>query len=198
MKRWIVCTYLVVLGVELYWHWRDPDPAKLRAERKPAAESRQAREVTVADAQALPDRSPATGIVGAIYGHPIAFWGRVVDETGAPIESVEVEFSASSRFASSPSSYSTTSDGDGRFSIQGIKGSALHVELRKAGYYRVPNQSYATIAYGYAADSKDSRPPPTRSRPAEFVLRKVKLAPSILNRWWARLGKGIWRPGPME
>jgi hypothetical protein len=66
---------------------------------------------------------------------PIAFYGKVVDETGMPVQGVQVDLGCNDLSVSGTSNYQTTTDASGLFSITGIKGKLLSVSLSKGDYY---------------------------------------------------------------
>ena len=68
---------------------------------------------------------------------PIAFYGRVVDQRGAPIAEVKVAASveAVTRFMQEhQEQYSTTTNSDGRFQFTGLHGQDMGIYLSKDGY----------------------------------------------------------------
>ena len=66
---------------------------------------------------------------------PIVFYGKVVDEKNAPVPKTTVDFSCNDLSANGTSNYHTTSDAEGLFSISGISGKLLVVNVTKPGYY---------------------------------------------------------------
>ena len=76
----------------------------------------------------------------SFFKTPISFYGKVIDEKGNPIEGADVKFSAHDQTNPSiqSSHYSCTSDKDGLFSVTGIHGAGLYVEVSKRGYYKTP------------------------------------------------------------
>jgi hypothetical protein len=100
----------------------------------------------------------------------------VIDQYGDPIPDADVKFSANDKaFGGRPSHYSRKADTGGRFSIEGIAGITLGVEVSKPGYRGIP-PAYGKVAssglfeYGLSSQgpyqsSKDS--------PTIFTLHKV-------------------------
>ncbi len=94
-------------------------------------EQRIAREVAEADAEI------------ASVDIPLRFWGKVVDQTDAPVTGVEVTFESAAyvpggRGDMKQSTGTTVTDRAGLFSIAGIRGHALTIKsLRKPGYAAV-------------------------------------------------------------
>lgn len=186
MSRWVIFIFAPAVAFVLYRCSTVSNNAHSGNENKPEVGHQSQPSRLIADgAPENPQSKEAEEIVNIIYARPIAFWGKVVDQSGIPIEGAGIEFSATSTFAGDPAGYSAKSDANGRFSISGIKGATLYVNVRKVGYYRVPDKSYATIAYGYASDPKTNRPPPTIDSPAVFVLQRVDVPTTIKqSRGW--------------
>jgi hypothetical protein len=108
------------------------------------------------------------GKILTVFGSPISFFGRVVDNTGSAIAGASIYYSAADRYFGDSSKYQGVSDAAGRFSISGIKGAGLYVEVSKEGYDRIPNDSYGSFGYGMPS----GRQPPSKDEPAVFILRK--------------------------
>jgi carboxypeptidase family protein len=106
---------------------------------------------------------------------PIAFYGRVVDENGRPVEGASVSFSYN-RFIPPEDSFTTNtvSDRNGMFSLSGVMGSTLSVHVGKQGYYSVGSANKNHFNYmadhmelsGYEPFSPDT------GNPVIFHLRK--------------------------
>lgn len=172
---------LVVLG--LWWLLRTPQaettsPPQATAESAtaPAEVTAQASHVPPTQAERLKE---ASVLVDKIFSSPIEFYGRVVDQNGDPVSHADVGYTAADKFNASGSNYTGQSDAQGYFQITGIKGAALGVAVRKAGYYfineridRSSPSSTATFGYSMGPDSY-RRVPPTKGNPAVFVLHKM-------------------------
>jgi len=113
-------------------------------------------------------------------GSSITFYGKVIDQNNAPVPSAKATYGTIDRFDASGSSYSSDSDGDGFFSITGIKGAVLTVGVRKEGYYPIHNQSNGSFAYGVSPDSH-RKAPPTKENPAVFKLQKMGVTEPLIN-----------------
>lgn len=121
----------------------------------------------------------ADALVDRIFSSPIEFYGRVVDQNGNPVPHADIGYTAADKFNASGSNYTGQADAQGYFQITGIKGVALGVAVRKAGYYfidegieRLLPSSAATFGYSMGPDSY-RRVPPTEDNPAIFVLHKM-------------------------
>ena len=98
---------------------------------------------------------------------PIEFYGKVVDENGQPVEGVAVKFSCNDTSVEGTSYYQTVSDGQGLFSITGIKGKLLTVAVSKTSYY---SSKRDTDSFYYAGQNQNFVP--NRNGPVLFHLRK--------------------------
>ncbi len=113
--------------------------------------------------------------VQSIYSAPISFYGQVQDQYGSPVGGAKIEYGAIDKFWEAGSNYQGSSDPNGLFAIMGIKGAGLTVGVSKEGYDGINGASYQSFGYGMPPDSV-RRAPPTREKPAVFVLRKKALA----------------------
>jgi len=111
-----------------------------------------------------------------VFQTRIDFYGKVQDQYGKPVAGANVYYSAADQYFGDSSKYKGESGPDGSFSIKGIKGAGLYVEVSKDGYDRIPDQSYGGFAYGVPS----GRPPPTAHEPAQFVLRKKAIADPLI------------------
>jgi hypothetical protein len=102
---------------------------------------------------------------------PIEFYGKVVDEYEQPIEGAEVSF-LYNRFSSPAGSFHTNevSDTNGLFSVSGIIGSTLSVDVEKNGYYPIKraNQNH----FDYLTHSESQPFAPDVANPIVFHLKK--------------------------
>lgn len=106
---------------------------------------------------------------GVVFGASIVFYGKVVDEKGTPVEGAKVEIGAADSFWSKGSEYLRQSNAEGLFSIQGIKGAGIYVNVTKEGYYRVPEKSYGRFGYGMPSGREPHEQP---EKPAIFMIQK--------------------------
>ena len=111
------------------------------------------------------DKQNVAAIV-QIYSSPISFWGKVIDQNQRPIPDAKISYGAVDKyFSDNGSKYKGRSDENGLFSIVGIHGIALYVEISKDGYYQMGEKSMRGFANG-------SNEMPTKDNPAIFELRK--------------------------
>ncbi len=109
---------------------------------------------------------------------PISFYGKAIDDKGDPVPGAHIAYQVANQIDPNAdnSKYSGTSDKDGNFSIAGLHGASLYVDVSKEGYYKTPSfdghrGSYDGFTYA-GVRAKDSVTPPTSDTPAIFVLRK--------------------------
>lgn len=110
--------------------------------------------------------------IESMLNTPIVFYGRVVDQNGAPVPGATVRYSLLDKFNASGSGGGTVSDEAGKIEINGVKGAVLGVNVSKDGYYQIHNVSNQRFAYGYGSDGI-TKPPPTKEDPAVFFLHKM-------------------------
>ncbi len=116
----------------------------------------------------------------AAFLTPIAFWGKVVDEFGSPVPDAIVELGANDNPnpMGNGSTYELTTNAEGLFSIQDIRGISLSVLVSKDGYYST-EQSRGKA--NYVLKNNTDLPVPTPNTPAIFVLRKMGEAATLMR-----------------
>ena len=105
-----------------------------------------------------------------LFNTPINFWGKVVDEKGNPVPDATVELGTADRPWETGSSYKRTTDSNGLFSITGVKGLSISVDVSKGGYYKT---SHSRGQFSYAQPSGNKEPLPMPDKPTVFDLRKM-------------------------
>jgi hypothetical protein len=111
-----------------------------------------------------------------LYLTPIAFYGRVVDQNGVPVEGAKIEFSANTVPFGDGEKFGTISDGAGNFQVTGKHGRSLFVGVSKNGYYRLPETTGkpgSSGAFAYGSDLGYGVHSPSKASPVIFVLRKA-------------------------
>ncbi len=96
---------------------------------------------------------------------PIEFYGRVVDETGNPIEDAKVAFGWNN--LSGSLSREGQSDSQGLFSLQGEQGKFLSVKVSKKGFYE-----YKPQGEGFFYAGRNENFVPDANNPIVFRLHK--------------------------
>jgi hypothetical protein len=106
--------------------------------------------------------------------------GKVVDERGNVVSDATVNLSASDNPnpMGEGSKYQRSTDADGLFSITGIHGIALNVEVSKEGYYQTAESRGTT---SYVVKNNTDRPISTFENPAIFLLRKKGEAAELVH-----------------
>lgn len=108
---------------------------------------------------------------------PIAFYGRVIDEKGNPIEGAKAVMRPADAMMGGNHEYERTTNESGLFSIF-THGLGLTVDVSKAGYYTL---SESSGNFGYAFGSGMSPPHPHSNNPAIFILRKMGDAEPLIK-----------------
>jgi hypothetical protein len=122
-------------------------------------------------------RNPMKAFIAA-YQTPIEFYGKVVDQHGDPVAAAEIKIMPfDNAFGSSDTQMLLSSDADGRFSVKGLKGLAMGVQVEKTGYLTLSDLGFERpasarrIEYGLdgtgGARFKDS------NKPTLFTLHKI-------------------------
>lgn len=107
---------------------------------------------------------------------PISFYGRVVDQNGDAVPDASVTLDANDKPGGTPTHYNRTTDANGWFSIEGIRGISLAVEVSRSGYRSIPPQRNAVASSGlfeYAVPTIQGPRPPDKQHPAVFTLYKL-------------------------
>ena len=114
----------------------------------------------------------------AAFLTPIAFWGKVVDESGAPVPGATVKLGANDNPnpMGDGSTYERITDAEGLFSIKDIRGISLSVKVSKDGYY---STEASRGKANYVLKNNTDLPVPTSNKPAIFVLRKMGQAAAL-------------------
>jgi len=100
---------------------------------------------------------------------PIEFYGKVVDENDDAVANVAISFGCNDLSHDGHSTYQRMSDGQGSFSIKGIAGKLLTVQLSKEGYYASKRDN---DSFYYAGQNVNFVP--NQTNPVIFHLRKKK------------------------
>lgn len=102
---------------------------------------------------------------------PIEFYGKVVDQTGSPVANANVRYGWTTVVGPKPDPEAeTTTAADGRFSIIGIRGKRLVLDISKEGFVRT---SESTGSYEFAAFHDDLFHVPKEGQPVAFRLKKL-------------------------
>ncbi|HEY4285052.1 MAG TPA: carboxypeptidase-like regulatory domain-containing protein [Chthoniobacterales bacterium] len=114
---------------------------------------------------------------------PIDFFGKVVDEQGAPVEGATVHYIVGSlSFNGTGVEEARPSDANGNFTITGRRGPDLSVRVEHPDFYKTV-QSEQRFQYASILRSRevDATPLPSSSSPAIFLLRKKGIAEGLVH-----------------
>ena len=120
----------------------------------------------------LETRRQVVAAIESALNAPITFYGKVVDQNGSPVPFARAAYGLLDKFNESGSNGHVDADANGFFTIQGVRGAAIGVNVSKSGYYQIHKVSDQYFSYGSGGDSM-SKPPPPRDNPAVFVLQKM-------------------------
>lgn len=114
---------------------------------------------------------------------PINFYGKVIDQHGDPVPDADVKLGANDKAGGGrPSEYKRKTDATGMFSITGIGGITLAVEVSKPGYRVIPPVYGKATSSGLFEYGLSSQGPYQSSKdaPTIFTLHKPgKLEPLV-------------------
>lgn len=130
---------------------------------------------SVASPSAVADvPSTLVGIESALRT-PISFYGKVVDQSGAPVPDADVRAEANDRAAGASTTKALKTDANGRFEIQGMHGIQLAVSVSKVGYFKLNNIAGGMRSGGgfrYYSMGGERVHIPDRQKPVVFTLFK--------------------------
>jgi hypothetical protein len=79
----------------------------------------------------LVHRRPVVEDIVSALTMPITFYGRVIDQNGAPVPDALVNYTAMDKFDAPGTQYHGRSDANGYFALSGVSGAVLSVGVRK-------------------------------------------------------------------
>lgn len=110
---------------------------------------------------------------------PIEFYGRVVDEHSNAVAGASASFSWLDLSPAGTSQRVIQSDAQGNFSIAGIKGASMLVNVSKDGY--LPARSENHNAFDFASFSSANFYQPDAAHPVIFHLRKKGITEPLVH-----------------
>jgi hypothetical protein len=185
MKRlgWVLLIVLFAAIAFLVWRWRSaqsslppPDPTATSSPSQGATynpvPSAAAAPAEVVVTPPTSKRERMGKLLDAVNTKAVEFYGKVVDQFGAPLAGVSVTGSViyNSSAGSGVQEKHTTTDAQGLFSFTGMKGRTFDYHLEKVGYETMPE--------GDAFDYTELVPEATRHHPDPknpVVLKMWKL-----------------------
>lgn len=113
-----------------------------------------------------------------MFLNAVNFYGKVVDQTGSPVEGASIRYSVPSNLAEigKGTVQGPTTDSAGLFSITGKTGAGITVFVSHPNYYS-SDQSSGQFKY-----FENTEKNPSSSNPAIFVLRKKGDAEPLVNQ----------------
>lgn len=103
---------------------------------------------------------------------PIAFYGKVVDQSNSPVAGAVVEFVVNDLSREGTTRYNRTSDSRGFFSLIKVTGKALTVTVHKEGYNPSTQNPFTFI---YSGENQNYSPNATA--PETFILLDDRVSP---------------------
>jgi hypothetical protein len=126
---------------------------------------------------------------------PINFWGKVVDQNGAPIEGATAKISVTGKLFDEDEDNPkivVLSDASGLFSLTGKTGLGISVWVSKDGYYSISGQADASLNYFLKSKNPlisfnragTNVPFPTEQQPTIFTLtKKGQSAANLIHKF---------------
>ncbi|MDD5201252.1 MAG: hypothetical protein PHC88_15785 [Terrimicrobiaceae bacterium] len=110
---------------------------------------------------------------------PINFYGKVIDQTGQPVQGAKVRFQWTDMSAAGTTEKITESDARGMFSLANQRGKRLGVYVSKEGYHAMHE---GKGSFEYAAFSDPEYIEPDLNNPVIFqLLKKIEAEPLIVG-----------------
>jgi hypothetical protein len=110
---------------------------------------------------------------------PIVFFGRVIDENDEPVADADVHCEWTDLSPKGTSKADIKSQSDGTFTISGIRGKFMLIDVEKAGYY---TSSANRRGFEYAAYFSKNYHEPNPKNPVVFRLRKKGQGEPLITR----------------
>lgn len=172
MKKSLVVIILIVVAIAVILTWilsRSPHENPERNVPQKAKSSRPPMETS----EVITSKREELRALLREYNAPIEFYGIVIDESGKPLEGVEVQWDIvkSGSFAPSLGLATGTSGtmrtmNDGRFTLKNETGSTLGINLlSKTGYHEVNG---TVRSYGYGSTPEPHQP--DQLNPVKYVM----------------------------
>ncbi|MEO6053346.1 MAG: carboxypeptidase-like regulatory domain-containing protein [Chthoniobacterales bacterium] len=106
------------------------------------------------------------------YKAPIRFYGKIIYPSGKPIVNAEAEINVADNGHCGDSRFRRFSDDKGRFSLTGVKGAALVVQITKKGYISTKDK-FGRFFRARNIPTDEGYPMPTANHPAIFVMKRA-------------------------
>jgi hypothetical protein len=176
MKKSLVAIILIVLGIAAIFTWVISSSPRENigktADEKVLPKAKSSRPPMVKSEAFTSKREELRALLKEDNA-PIEFYGVVVDESGKPLEGVEVQWNIVKSGSFAPSlglatgaSGSMLTTNDGRFTLKNETGSTLGIKsLSKAGYHEVNG---TVRSYGYGSTPEPHQP--DQLNPVKYVM----------------------------
>lgn len=135
----------------------------------------------------------AAAVTAAIesFNVPIDFWGKVVDQTGAPLSGVRVEYAYTTEHgtgvavawsAAEHTKRDAVTDNAGLFSVIGARGTYFIVQsLSKDGYVTSNRFPPSGMNYNFSGGTSEAKFVSNQSEPVLFVMLRNDAAESLVH-----------------
>lgn len=139
-KPRILIAIAVIVAVAAFWlfmHKQEPPRNTVEKKARSTGTKQALADVGPDDPRQLnPDQ---VSKFNAAFATPINFYGKVVDQHGRPVPQAEISYSILDQpWKFDASKGKRTADASGSFSITGVHGGTLGVEVKKSGYRQLP------------------------------------------------------------
>jgi hypothetical protein len=186
MKRSSAITASLLIICLCWWWFKISENSNIEASKLTSNDSKTVAEVvskrpnSIPSAQTGNSASSGTKLSFAqrmknAFSTSITFYGRVLDQHGAPVPGATVQGSAAVSMGGDSTKTKTTTDASGKFTLNS-KGMSFFVSVDKPGYYHIfPNQVTGFVSesvFHYAEDLEKEVHKPDPSKPVNLHLFK--------------------------
>lgn len=117
----------------------------------------------------------------AAFKTPITFYGRILDQNDHVVTGADVKYYANDGTSKQAAASVLKSDSDGRFTIGGVTGISLAVQVAKEGYRVYPPADFKVTSSGmFAYAVGTQRHVPSAANPVIFRLQKMGSAEALV------------------
>jgi len=189
-KRKVILTAVLLLAITAALLWWMNRPTKQSSDESQSRQPQTTPTPTIQVSRQVPDDYPQLSLKkqsreAAIKSYvensrrdmrydwkiPIRFYGKIIDQFDAPVVGANVELMWNDLSVKGPSERNLTSDANGRFFLEGVKGKGINVKISKDGYYDVSGkENQRSFEFASPAEQTFYEPDPTN--PATFLMRK--------------------------
>jgi hypothetical protein len=177
-RRLAVIGILLLLGMIFWVDRARRSPSNRPPGGMPAASSNGGADPSPAPSHAsIKSGNPVLNFIAA-YQTPIEFYGKVVDQHGTPVAGASVKILPfDNAFGNSDTQMLLESDSGGLFSVKGLKGLAMGVQVKKNGYMTLPDLGFKRPASAhrieYGLDGTRGARFKDPNNPTLFTLHRI-------------------------